>query len=610
MSVIAKTPFIKKVIGSLTSEQLSALAVLIDNSGSYPTFRSLVNKDALITTNDKGVKHITLETKDRKFTGYLLYNNTYCVLVAYYNNTQQMQIIKIANNDYQLVNEELSILDFRATIIEKLKADLVNGKIPASQLPSYVDDVIEGYYYNGAFYSDLSHTEEITGETGKIYVDLATGNTYRWSGTVYAQIGGGGAKVVEVQLTAQNETDLLTNGSVTIALSAADGADLIGSELNMIKLEGASLGDMYLYKGNGGTDNSFYFLSLDTTLIGTAGFDGTDYSLYLATNQPLEVVGNPTIPAGATVNPLNALKIGSNYFNIDKPIHFIKLTSTTLTEALRSEILSDEYFVILEYSNNYYYERNKSINYKNFETIPNITITSNRTLLINFYKFTIRDNTTSISIETGSRDVVINQALPLNIAGRDNSGNAVTAGKVLTADGSGGTSWENTIPTVSIALTQVVQADPLQIQLTDAQYNVFANNKQVIIDFTAVEATAPVVVWDYADEDSNEIIFGYADTDGTNSYSNFVSINKSTKIGTQSVFEKNVSIEAVGDGHSADEGKLLGFDSSGYGVATNNLPILTTAPTEANTEGGIKIVVLSQEPATKYNGYLYLITGA
>ena len=37
---------------------------------------------------------------------------------------------------------------------------------------------------------------------------------------------------------------------------------------------------------------------------------------------------------------------------------------------------------------------------------------------------------------------------------------------------------------------------------------------------------------------------------------------------------------------------------------------LTTAPTEANTSGKIIFVVLSEEPATKYDGYLYIITSA
>ena len=63
-----------------------------------------------------------------------------------------------------------------------------NGKVPSSQLPSYVDDVVEGYYYNGQFYTDSAHTQLITPETGKIYVDLNTNKTYRWSGTTYVEI--------------------------------------------------------------------------------------------------------------------------------------------------------------------------------------------------------------------------------------------------------------------------------------------------------------------------------------------------------------------------------------------------------------------------------------
>lgn len=63
-----------------------------------------------------------------------------------------------------------------------------NGKVPTSQLPAYVDDVVEGYYYNNKWYSDSSHTTEIAGETGKIYVDLSTNKTYRYSGTAFVEI--------------------------------------------------------------------------------------------------------------------------------------------------------------------------------------------------------------------------------------------------------------------------------------------------------------------------------------------------------------------------------------------------------------------------------------
>lgn len=67
------------------------------------------------------------------------------------------------------------------------------GKVPAAQLPSYVDDVIEGYLKNadGKFYKtkvDSTYSEEIVGEDGKIYVDVDTNKTYRWSGSIFVEI--------------------------------------------------------------------------------------------------------------------------------------------------------------------------------------------------------------------------------------------------------------------------------------------------------------------------------------------------------------------------------------------------------------------------------------
>lgn len=63
-----------------------------------------------------------------------------------------------------------------------------NGLVPSSQLPSYVDDVIEGHFYNNKFYKEASHTTEIVGEAGKIYTDIGNNLTYRWSGTKFVEI--------------------------------------------------------------------------------------------------------------------------------------------------------------------------------------------------------------------------------------------------------------------------------------------------------------------------------------------------------------------------------------------------------------------------------------
>ena len=53
------------------------------------------------------------------------------------------------------------------------------GKVPSSQLPSFVDDVLE-YTTKSSF--------PTSGETGKIYVDVSTNLSYRWGGSDYVEI--------------------------------------------------------------------------------------------------------------------------------------------------------------------------------------------------------------------------------------------------------------------------------------------------------------------------------------------------------------------------------------------------------------------------------------
>lgn len=69
------------------------------------------------------------------------------------------------------------IIDLETTL--ESKADLVDGKVPASQLPSFVDDVIEV-----ANYASLP----AVGDAGVIYVTLDDNKTYRWGGSTYVEI--------------------------------------------------------------------------------------------------------------------------------------------------------------------------------------------------------------------------------------------------------------------------------------------------------------------------------------------------------------------------------------------------------------------------------------
>lgn len=79
------------------------------------------------------------------------------------------------------------------------KADLVGGLVPASQLPSYVDDVLE--------YADLA-SFPASGETGKIYVALDTNKSYRWSGSAYIELTAATAVWGSISGTLASQTDL------------------------------------------------------------------------------------------------------------------------------------------------------------------------------------------------------------------------------------------------------------------------------------------------------------------------------------------------------------------------------------------------------------------
>ena len=94
------------------------------------------------------------------------------------------------------------------------------GKVPASQLPSFVDDVLE--------YLDLASFPAI-GETSKVYVALDTNLTYRWSGTIYVKLN-------DVDLTnyfnkVTDTTDNITQGTAKFT-TQVDIDKLAGIEAN------------------------------------------------------------------------------------------------------------------------------------------------------------------------------------------------------------------------------------------------------------------------------------------------------------------------------------------------------------------------------------------
>lgn len=94
------------------------------------------------------------------------------------DGTSLASILSTITGDFSnyILSSEKGVASGVATLDE-------NGFVPSSQLPSYVDDVLDGYLYDGAFYKEVGHTTVIPAAGGKIYVDIPSKKTYRYAGS-------------------------------------------------------------------------------------------------------------------------------------------------------------------------------------------------------------------------------------------------------------------------------------------------------------------------------------------------------------------------------------------------------------------------------------------
>jgi hypothetical protein len=106
-----------------------------------------------------------------------------------------------------------------------------NGLVPAEYLPSFVNAVVNGYYYNGKFYREAGHTTEISPDENTTYVDITVADVgvgYRWTqASGYFQISSqnafGALKAGNDTIHADQPMDLLTVvGDSGITVSVAD----------------------------------------------------------------------------------------------------------------------------------------------------------------------------------------------------------------------------------------------------------------------------------------------------------------------------------------------------------------------------------------------------
>lgn len=170
-----------------------------------------------------------------------------------HNITKQQVGLSNVTNDAQVKRSEMGTANGIATLNEQ-------GLIPSNQLPSYVDDVIDCYatyskeedgtLSNIKLYSDAEHQNAITGESGKIYVDITGSDSayqFRWTGTQFTVVGaptvigeitgtafdGAKGKALEDKLT-QHIGDLENPHEITIGQIGGIGSVKINGSGNAI----------------------------------------------------------------------------------------------------------------------------------------------------------------------------------------------------------------------------------------------------------------------------------------------------------------------------------------------------------------------------------------
>ena len=150
---------------------------------------------------------------------------------------------KKIENTFVPINGEVCLVDVAGY---GLRAKVGDGKSTFKQLP-YTDEamlkninslIVKGYFYQGKFYADASHTELMQDIVGRLYIDAVSSKLYTYNGVNYETPNGGmpnataeiaGAMKLYDQL-GQNIDGTMTQRSITNELNEKFEMDVIEEE--------------------------------------------------------------------------------------------------------------------------------------------------------------------------------------------------------------------------------------------------------------------------------------------------------------------------------------------------------------------------------------------
>lgn len=198
-----------------------------------------------------------------------------------------------------------------------------SGKVPAGQLPSYVDQVQE-FASVGAF--------PATGTASVIYVDTSTSKTYRWSGSQYVQINSSPGTTDEISEGATNKyfTDVRAKDAVGAGIGSTNTVNLaynpttktlsanaktqfsITSDTNGLKLlnETATPGASKYYGTDASGTRGFFTLATSSGETNTASNLGAGIGLYKTKN--IADLQFKSLNAGTATNGITSIQLTDN----------------------------------------------------------------------------------------------------------------------------------------------------------------------------------------------------------------------------------------------------------------------------------------------------------
>jgi len=180
-------------------------------------------------------------------------------------------------------------------------ATLVNGKVPASELPSYVDDVLE--------FNNLASFPS-SGESDKIYIAKDSNKTYRWSGSAYVEIS-----------ASPGSTDSVTEGSINkyytdARASAAAPVQSVSGKIGVVTLSPSDIGaasaahthdrltnnNKEVILGEDGRLTLPDNLVIDNGIISNMVVNSLGEGTYISTGSQIEVAGAKTFISNGVTN--------------------------------------------------------------------------------------------------------------------------------------------------------------------------------------------------------------------------------------------------------------------------------------------------------------------